>query len=240
MRHTFYEFLWWIYEWTVEYIPLSHFWISATRGKNKYFYLVSLLEIDFFCPKVTDWQMRSHIWSTQFPGGIQDRSIYFRHGRQHLSHSSFLTERNSQFISILTQHFIRQYVKQPRHSNRRFQSIGTMCQTEVGCPRLQCCLGWCCCTCQRCSQCPIFWERRTGPMPAFPGSSRGSRSCSGGGSTECWSSRSNRSCTVCIESGCCQRGRRDLAPRCQCWKGLQNFCCYVWSTVTTATLMCIT
>ena len=47
-----------------------------------------------FCPKVTDWRMRNHIWSTQFPGGIQDRSIYFRHGRQHLSHSSFLTERN--------------------------------------------------------------------------------------------------------------------------------------------------
>ena len=27
------------------------------------------------------------------PGGIQDGSIYFRHGRQHLSHSSFLTKR---------------------------------------------------------------------------------------------------------------------------------------------------
>ena len=32
-------------------IPLSHFWISATRGKNKYFYLVTLLEITFFPPK---------------------------------------------------------------------------------------------------------------------------------------------------------------------------------------------
>ena len=48
----------------------------------------------FFCSKVTDWQMRNPIWSTQFPGGIQDRSIYFRHGRQHLSHSSFRTKRN--------------------------------------------------------------------------------------------------------------------------------------------------
>ena len=38
--------------------------------------------------------MRNHIWSTQFPGGIQCRSIYFRHGRQHLPHSSFQTERN--------------------------------------------------------------------------------------------------------------------------------------------------
>ena len=38
--------------------------------------------------------MRNHIWSTKFPGGIQDRSIYFRHRRQHLSHSSFATERN--------------------------------------------------------------------------------------------------------------------------------------------------
>ena len=26
-------------------IPLSHFWISATCGEDKYFYLVSLLEI---------------------------------------------------------------------------------------------------------------------------------------------------------------------------------------------------
>ena len=26
-------------------IPLTHFWISATCGENKYFYLVSLLEI---------------------------------------------------------------------------------------------------------------------------------------------------------------------------------------------------
>ena len=29
-------------------IPLSHFWISATCGEIRYFYLVSLLEIDFF------------------------------------------------------------------------------------------------------------------------------------------------------------------------------------------------
>ena len=28
--------------------PLSHFWISATCGENRYFYRVSLLEIDFF------------------------------------------------------------------------------------------------------------------------------------------------------------------------------------------------
>ena len=48
----------------------------------------------FFCPRVTDWRMRNHIWSTKFPGGIQDRSIYFRHRMQPLSHSSFVTERN--------------------------------------------------------------------------------------------------------------------------------------------------
>ena len=42
-------------------IPLSHFWISATCGENKYFYLLSLLEIDFFCSKVTGWRMRNHI-----------------------------------------------------------------------------------------------------------------------------------------------------------------------------------
>ena len=38
--------------------------------------------------------MRNHIWSTKFPGGIRDKCIYFLHGRQHLSHSSFFTERN--------------------------------------------------------------------------------------------------------------------------------------------------
>ena len=32
-------------------IALTHFWISATRGENKYFHLVSLLEIYFFSTK---------------------------------------------------------------------------------------------------------------------------------------------------------------------------------------------
>ena len=35
----------------LEPIPLTQFWIGATCGKNKYFYLVSLLGIDFFSPK---------------------------------------------------------------------------------------------------------------------------------------------------------------------------------------------
>ena len=36
-------------------IPLSRVWISATRGENKNFFLVSLLEMDFFLV------MRNHI-----------------------------------------------------------------------------------------------------------------------------------------------------------------------------------
>jgi len=62
-------------------IPLSRFWISATCGVNKNFYIVSLLEIGLTKYEVTDGWVRNCIWSTQFPGGIQDISFYLHHER---------------------------------------------------------------------------------------------------------------------------------------------------------------
>ena len=62
-------------------IPLSRFWISATRGVNKNFYLASLLEIGLTKYEVTHWRARNCIWSTKFPGGIQDIIFYLHHER---------------------------------------------------------------------------------------------------------------------------------------------------------------